>query len=150
MIEFNPIGFVETSATEKVDENWGTVESKIVLEEDYRGGFEGLADFSHAIILTFLHEAHFDAGKHLQRRPQGRDDMPPAGIFSQRAKNRPNPIGVTAVEIISVADDTLTVRGLDAINGTPVLDVKPYVPHFDRVDDPAVPQWIIRLMEDYF
>ncbi len=76
--------------------------------------------------------------------------MPKVGILSQRAKNRPNPIGITSVKIIGVGHDHLEIQGLDAINGTPVLDIKPYYPQFDRVDSPRVPEWVNRLMESYF
>ena len=76
--------------------------------------------------------------------------MPKIGIFSQRAKDRPNPIGVTAVKIVSVGDDYLEVQGLDAIDQTPVLDIKPYYPHYDKIDASEVPEWVNRLMENYF
>lgn len=69
--------------------------------------------------------------KHLQRRPQNRDDMPLVGIFSQRGKDRPNQIGIATVQIISVKEDELIVKGLDSINGTPILDIKPYYPIYD-------------------
>ena len=75
--------------------------------------------------------------------------MPLVGIFSQRGKDRPNTIGATAVEIISVEEQFITVRGLDAIDGTPVLDIKPYYPVFDK-REAVVPEWVNRLMEDYF
>ena len=76
--------------------------------------------------------------------------MPKVGIFAQRAKNRPNPIGVTAVEIVSVGENCIEVKGLDAIDGTPVLDIKPYYPTYDQVASPVVPDWVNELMKDYF
>ena len=76
--------------------------------------------------------------------------MPLVGIFSQRAKDRPNPIGLTSVKIIDVDKDFLLVEGLDAINGTPVLDIKPYYPQYDRIDDPIIPEWVTCLLESYF
>jgi len=76
--------------------------------------------------------------------------MPRLGIFAQRARHRPNPIGVTTVTIERVQDGVLTVRGLDAIDGTPVLDVKPHVPVYDAPTRPRVPEWIDRLMAGYF
>lgn len=85
----------------------------------------------------------------MQRRPQNREDMPMVGIFSQRGKDRPNKIGMTSVQIISVNDESLVIKGLDAIDGTPVLDIKPYYPVYDR-KDANVPQWVGRLMEHYF
>ena len=76
--------------------------------------------------------------------------MPEVGIFAQRAKHRPNPIGITAVELIELRGPVLVVRGLDAIDGTPVLDIKPYVPAFDSRPAAVVPIWIEELMKKYF
>ncbi len=124
--------------------------SRIALADHLAPGLRGLEQFSHVIVVFFMHEARFDARSDLVRRPQGRADMPEVGIFAQRAKHRPNPIGVTAAELVGVEGNVLSVRGLDAIDGTPVLDIKPYVPQFDRVSRPAVPEWVAQLMADYF
>lgn len=147
---FQPIGFVKADVMEKVDENWGEAVSEIVVNSDLAEGLEGLDGFSHAMILYHLNEAKFVKEKHLQRRPQGRDDMPMVGIFAQRAKDRPNSIGVTTVKILSVQQSSVRVQGLDAINGTPVLDIKPYYPHYDMKEDAVVPDWVNILMEHYF
>ena len=144
------IGYVESTATKQTDEHWGSVEARIALQPEYRGGLRGLEQFSHALIVTFLHEARFEPTKHLLRRPRGLASMPEVGIFAQRAKDRPNPLGITAVTIIGVESGALVVRGLDAINGTPVLDVKPYYPAYDRVMNAVVPEWVDSLMEKYF
>ena len=149
-ISLSPIGFVSSPVSQRVDEGWGNVVSRISLEPAYFGGLVGLEAFSHAIVVTYLHQAFFELSRHLRRRPQGRHDMPEVGIFSQRAKDRPNPIGVTAVAIVAVADTYLEVTGLDAIDGTPVLDIKPYFPHYDRIDSPRVPEWVDELMKGYF
>jgi tRNA-Thr(GGU) m(6)t(6)A37 methyltransferase TsaA len=133
-----------------MDENWGEIKSKIILNPEYTGTLLGLDNFSHAIIVTYLHQAKYEKEKHLQRRPRNLETMPKVGIFSQRAKDRPNPIGITAVEIITVGDDYLEIKGLDAINETPVLDIKPYYPHYDKIDSPKVPEWVDRLMKNYF
>jgi tRNA (Thr-GGU) A37 N-methylase len=76
--------------------------------------------------------------------------MPKVGIFAQRARHRPNPVGITAVRLLGIRGSTLTVQGLDAIDGTPVLDIKPYVPEFDRVPKPKVPGWMRKLLKGYF
>ena len=144
-----PIGTVKNYVTDRKDTAWGENVSDVILDRTYIGGLKGLEDFSHAIIVFLLDQAHFDPEKHLQRRPQNRDDMPVTGIFAQRGKDRPNRIGITAVEILSVTEDCLAVRGLDAIDGTPVLDIKPYYPAYDR-KEAAVPEWVNRLMEHYF
>jgi tRNA-Thr(GGU) m(6)t(6)A37 methyltransferase TsaA len=149
-VQLKPVGFVSSPVTEQTDENWGGVISRILLRPEYIGALFGLEDFSHAIIVTFLHQAKYEKERHLQRRPQGLEDMPKVGIFSQRAKDRPNQIGVTTVRILCVGSDSMEVQGLDAIDGTPVLDIKPYFPHYDRIDSPKMPEWVDRLMKRYF
>lgn len=147
---FHPIGVVRSPVIEPVDEGWGSVVSEVHVNEEYASGLQGLEEFSHAVVVMWLHLADFDPQEHLRRRPQGRKDMPCVGIFSQRARHRPNSIGITAVEVVDVKGNMLRVRGLDAIDGTPVLDVRPYFPHYDRVDDASVPDWVDRLMQGYF
>jgi tRNA (adenine37-N6)-methyltransferase len=145
-----PIGVVQSPVKEPVDENWGAVTSRILLEPEYGPGLFGLGDFSHVTVVTYLHKASFDPARHLQRRPRGLEHMPKVGIFSQRAKDRPNPLGVTAVKLLAVGENQITVQGLDAIDGTPVIDIKPYYPQYDRVDTASVPAWVDELMKRYF
>lgn len=76
--------------------------------------------------------------------------MPEIGVFAQRTKYRPNPIGISVVKIEAIQDHVLTVRGLDANNNTPVLDIKPYITEFDTRENVDVPYWMKKLMEDYF
>ena len=148
-MEFVIIGEVKSPVTEAVDMNWGAVISEIVLKPEFAPGLLGLGDFSHAMILTFLHEAKYVPEVHLRRHPQERQDMPFLGIFAQRARHRPNRIGVTACEIVEVTEGSVKVRALDAINGTPVIDVKPYVPVYDR-KDATIPDWMENMMKGYF
>jgi tRNA-Thr(GGU) m(6)t(6)A37 methyltransferase TsaA len=149
-MELTPIAVVASPVREGVDENWGAVVSEIRLRPEYAGGLRGLDGFSHALIIFYMHESSFDPATDLLRRPRGRADMPEVGSFSQRAKHRPNPIGITAAEIVAIDGGVLRVRGLDAIDGTPVLDIKPYVPAFDDRPDATVPEWMRRLMVGYF
>ena len=148
-MEFVIIGEVKSPITEAVDMNWGEVVSEIVLKPEFAPGLLGLGDFSHAMILTFLHEAKYVPEVHLRRHPQERQDMPLLGIFAQRARHRPNRIGVTACEIVEVTENSVKVRALDAINRTPVIDVKPYVPVYDR-KDATIPEWMEKMMKGYF
>ena len=147
---FEPIGVIQSDVTKKVDHNWGTVISKIVLDEDLTDGLKGLKDFSHVIVIYHLNQAKFIKADHLVRRPQGRDDMPMVGIFAQRAKDRPNAIGITAVKLLSVNKNVIEIQGLDAVDGTPVLDIKPYYPKYDARENATVPKWVDQLMKDYF
>lgn len=143
-----PIGVVENGQQEAVDEGWGQVVSTIRLRPDLHGIVDGLDQFTHALIICYLHET--PAVPEVRRRPRGRADMPELGLLAQRARHRPNPIAVTAVEVVAAHPDRLVVRGLDAIASTPVLDIKPYFPIFDRRDEARVPEWVDRLMEGYF
>jgi tRNA-Thr(GGU) m(6)t(6)A37 methyltransferase TsaA len=144
------IGTVRSEVIEPVDENWGNVESEIHLVDSLAGGLQGIEQFSHLIVVFFMHESVFDLETHLVRRPRDRSDMPLAGAFAQRARHRPNPIGITAVELVRVRGNVVTVNGLDAIDGTPVLDLKPYLPEWDCRPDAKIPQWVKKLMEGYF
>ena len=147
---FEPIGFVKSNVIEKVDQNWGAVVSQIVINECLTDGLKRLDDFSHIIVVYHLNQAEFIKDKHIVRRPQGRDDMPYVGIFAQRAKDRPNPIGITAVKLLSVHKNIIEVQGLDAINGTPIIDIKPYYPIYDLKPESTVPEWVDILMSGYF
>lgn len=148
-LELTVIGTVRSPVREGVDAEWGAVEATVELTADLADALHGLTDFSHALIVFYMHQSTF-AREDLVRRPQGRADLPKVGIFAQRAKHRPNAIGVTAVEIVGVDGRFLRVRGLDAIDGTPVLDVKPYFPWFDRRDDVRTPDWCDVIMRSYF
>ncbi len=149
-MDFAPIGFIKSPVKEQTDEGWGKVVSEIHIDPKWAIGLAGLEQFSHVIVLFYMHESTFTAESDLVRRPQGRDDMPMLGIFAQRAKHRPNPIGITAVPLLSVRDNVLTIKGLDAIDGTPVLDIKPYFPAYDLMERAEVPEWVDRLMVKYF
>jgi tRNA-Thr(GGU) m(6)t(6)A37 methyltransferase TsaA len=147
-ITMHAIGTVRNQITDPVDSGWGEVISVVELEPRWTGAVDGLSEFSHAIILTYLHQA---AGREVPvwRHPRNRTDMPLLGVLAQRARVRPNPIGITTCKIVDVEPNRLTIKGLDAISGTPVLDIKPYVPLFDRVETPEVPAWIGTLLSDY-
>lgn len=145
-----PIGRVASPIVDPTDESWGKVISRVDLLPDFQPGLRGLEAFSHVIVVTFLHRAAFDPLRHLLRRPRGLPSMPLVGIFAQRAKDRPNPLGVTVVRLLEVTPEAILVRGLDAIDGTPVLDIKPYYPQYDAAESPAVPDWVNELMRGYF
>lgn len=149
-MKFKPIGVVKSVIKKQIDQGWGKVPSYIVLKEEYAAGLKGLKNFSHILVIFDMHKAKFDPQADLVRRPQGRKDMPKLGIFAQRAKHRPNPIGLTAVKLMGVRKNVLRIKGLDAIDGTPVLDIKPYFVQFDRINHPLVPPWVKRLMKNYF
>ena len=149
-MNIEPIGIVKSPVKEAVDEKWGNVVAEIHLLDSLASGLQGIEQFSHVLVVFYMHESSFDPTGDLVRRPQGRADMPRVGIFAQRAKHRPNPIGITTVELVAVEGNVLKVRGLDAIDGSPVLDIKPYMRVFDSAPNPTIPEWAERLMQGYF
>jgi len=151
MAQFEPIGYVRTDRTEMSAGHWADVESRIEIEPRYVKGLLGLREFSHAVIVFHLDRIPpFDPATQITRNPRGMENLAPVGVFAQRTKFRPNPLGVTTVELVVVGDRGITVRGLDALDGTPVLDIKPYIPAFERKDDVRLPAWVEKMMDGYF
>ncbi len=150
MLQLEPIGIVKSARTADLDTDWGSVTAEIVVNEALAAGLQGLDAFSHILVVFYMHQASFNPATDLLRRPRGREDMPLLGIFAQRPKMRPNHIGITAVPLLGIEGNVVRVQGLDAVDGTPVLDLKPYFPVFDRVEDARTPEWVDRLMQGYF
>jgi tRNA-Thr(GGU) m(6)t(6)A37 methyltransferase TsaA len=144
------IGTVRSPQNQMSQGGWARIESTIEIAPEYVPGLKRLADFSHVIVTFALDRALFDPAQHLHRRPRGQADAPELGVFAQRTKYRPNPIGITTVELLGITGGSVRVRGLDALDGTPVLDLKPYIPMFDRVESPRVPEWVGIVMDGYF
>ena len=149
-LTLTPIGVVRNSVTDAVDAEWGQVVTEIHVQPELAAGLRGLEDWSHMIVVFYMHNAEFDMATHLVRRPRDLPEMPELGIFAQRARHRPNKIGLTAVKIMGVEGNVVRVRGLDAMDGTPILDLKPYAPVYDGATDPLIPGWFVRLMQGYF
>ena len=147
-----PIGVVRASRTVSFDDDWDAVESRIELDP---GALDadatlGLDAFSHIEVVYLFHLADTSAACRGARHPRGNPDWPRTGILAQRAKDRPNRIGVTVCRLLSVGERTIVVRGLDAIDGTPVLDVKPYLSGFAPRGEVREPAWSVELMAGYW
>jgi tRNA-Thr(GGU) m(6)t(6)A37 methyltransferase TsaA len=147
-----PIGIVRSPIHEPVDDVWGGVTAHIELDGSRfsQESLAGLDEFSHVeIVFIFdrVREHEVEAGA---RHPRGRTDWPKVGIFAQRGKNRPNRIGVTTCRLIAVRSLAIEVEGLDAIDGTPVLDIKPYLRQFAPRGDVHQPVWATELMARYW
>jgi tRNA-Thr(GGU) m(6)t(6)A37 methyltransferase TsaA len=146
-----PIGAVAGGRVEPIDDDWGNVEADIVLDDRFaEDALAGLADFSHIEVIFFFHLVGEEKIPQGTRRPRGREDWPLVGVFAQRNKARPNRLGVTTCRLLSVAGRTLHVQGLDAIDGTPVLDIKPYVTGFGPRGEVREPAWVQELMQAYW
>jgi tRNA-Thr(GGU) m(6)t(6)A37 methyltransferase TsaA len=151
-IEMKPVGVVRGGRTEAIDDDWGGSEAAIALDPDRFSPdvMAGLEAFSHVDVVYVFHLVGPDDVNLGARHPRGRADWPRVGIFAQRAKARPNRIGVTTCDLISVDGLELRVRGLDAIEGTPVLDVKPYMEEFGPRGEVREPDWARELMANYW
>lgn len=147
---FEPVGEVRSSVSPRRAAQWGEVVSELHFRDAVAEGLQGIEQFSHLLVLFFMHEAGYLPGRDLLRRPGERQDMPCVGIFAQRASTRPNCLGVSVVRLLWRRGTVLSVQGLDAIDGSPVLDVKPYFTAFDRASQPTEPDWVGRLMRGYF
>jgi tRNA-Thr(GGU) m(6)t(6)A37 methyltransferase TsaA len=146
------IGRVRSSRIGREDDDWGDVDSVIELDETRfsPAALLGLDEFSHVeVIFVFdrFDEARVTTGA---RRPRNNPDWPDVGIFAQRASSRPNRLGLTCCEVLGVDGLEVRVRGLDAIDGTPVLDIKPYVREFAPRGEVRQPAWISELMAGYW
>lgn len=136
---FTPIGCVKTDAVGDALKNKSAV-SKIELNAELVSSLSGIKDFSHLFVLYHLNQVTDEQRKILKVHPRGRIDLPLTGVFATRTMMRPNPIALTLVELLKVEGSVLTVKGLDAFDGTPVLDIKPY-DTWDCVENPKVPRW---------
>jgi len=150
-VELDPIGLVVGGRSEPIDDDWALVEADIVLDERFpHDATAGLEGFSH-IDVIFLFDRVAPAGVNVgARHPRNRADWPAVGIFAQRAKARPNRLGLTTCELLAVEGRRLRVRGLDAIDGSPVLDIKPTMEEFLPRGDLRQPAWSRELMAGYW
>ena len=153
MITLEPVGVVVGGRAEAVDDDWGGVEAVIRLDESRFGpdAVAGLEEFSHLVVVFFFHLVGPDEVQSGARHPRGNPEWPAVGMFAQRARMRPNRIGVSTCALVAVDGLDLHVRGLDAVDGSPVLDVKPYVLEFEpRQADVRQPAWVTDLMRGYY
>lgn len=135
------IGQVRNEVKEPGMRDWGRVASSLVIDPNLTECVEGLEEFSHIIVLFWIHKSR---GFLLKLHPQGRADLPLVGVLSTRAPHRPNPIGLKAVRLLERNQNILTVIGLDAIDGSPILDIKPYM-SMDSIPDAKHPDWVSKL-----
>jgi len=151
--EMTPIGVVHNDRTEPIDDDWDRVNSSIELDLSVVGAeaIKGLFRFSHIEVVFVFDRVDPDSVELAARHPRGNTDWPKVGILAQRAKARPNRIGTTVCELMAVRPNgVIEVRGLDAIDGTPVLDIKPYFAEFAPRGDVKQPDWSRELMAQYW
>lgn len=125
--------------------NWDEVVSDVAVDSSLSEALDGLEGFSHIIILWWMHQAATTGQVSTKIHPRGNQELPLVGLFATRSPHRPNPIGKATVRLLERRGNILKVKGLDAIDGTPVIDIKPYIPGYDAATDARVPPWITRL-----
>lgn len=151
MISIQPVAFVRGGRTAPEDDQWDRERARIVLADHLpEEAIMGLDAFSHAEIIFHFHLVPDDKIETGARHPRGNPDWPRIGIFAQRGKNRPNRIGVTVCRILSVKGREIEVQGLDAIDATPILDIKPVMREFLPRGEIRQPDWADELMKDYW
>jgi tRNA-Thr(GGU) m(6)t(6)A37 methyltransferase TsaA len=137
-----PIGVVRSPVREPGTRFGDRVVSEIHLHPKWIKALKGLEDFSHIIVLFWLSRVR---GVELQTHPRNRKDLPRVGTFSTRSPFRPNPIGLTVCQLLKRRGTRLQVKGLDAVDGTPVVDIKPYISDNDFVHHPRMSGWVYKL-----
>ena len=137
------IGVVRNEVKRKPDRgfNWWGVVSEICIDSDLAPALDGLDEFSHIMVICWMHRATDESKMALKVHPRGREELSPVGLFASRSPYRPNPLSKTTVRLLEHRGDILKVVGLDAIDGTPVIDIKPYIPDYDSVDGARAPEW---------
>jgi tRNA (adenine37-N6)-methyltransferase len=149
-ISFTPIATVKNMRLVPTDDHWKNIVSEIVLAEDIpTEALNNITDFSHLEIIYFFDQVN-PQDIVFSGRPRGNPNYPSVGIFGQRKKDRPNRIGLCTVEILEKKGRSLFVKYLDAINGTPVLDIKPVFREFQTKDEINQPAWVADLMQNYW
>ena len=120
---------------------WEKVVSEVVVDSSLAEALDGLEGFSHIVVLYWMHQV-VASKLSLKIHPMGKSELPLVGLFATRSPYRPNPVGQTVVRLLERRGNILVVEGLDAIDSTPVVDIKPYIPHGDTAVSAKVPAWI--------
>lgn len=147
-----PIGFVRSSRTVPIDDAWADIRATITLDAERftPAALCGLTEFSHVEVLYVFDRVDSATVETSARHPRGNESWPLVGVFAQRAKDRPNRIGVSVCELVAVDGLEVTVAALDAIDATPVLDLKPYMAEFAPRGELRQPTWSHELMAGYW
>jgi len=145
-VNYSPIGIVKNAIDEPVYIEYGNLLSDVIIKEEFQPALDQLDAYSHLVIVYHMDQICLHKQQHV---PQGKyQEVPEVGIFACRCPWRPNPIAVTTVKLMKIDGNVITVKGLDAANKSPVLDVKPYYPPYDKIgdqEDIRVPEWIYKL-----
>ena len=145
-ILLEPIGVVSNSIIDTGHRGWKDVYSDIFVKEEHIPALDGLAEFSHIIVFFWLHKTTPEERATGRERPKNKAEMPELGVFAWHSPRRPNPIGMSIVKLLEVQGNRVKVQGLDAIDQTPVLDLRPYIGSYYHVDGSTEPAWVARCL----
>ena len=140
-IVLSPIGVVRSAARDLRRPDQMARRVTIELADTYAAALHGFEGFSHAIVLTWLDRVSDEERERLTEYPAGDTSLPEIGVLALRTHHRPNPVGVTVVRVRRVEGSRVDVIGLDAVDGTAVLDIKPYLPPYDSMPEARLPGW---------
>ncbi|GGR31640.1 tRNA (N6-threonylcarbamoyladenosine(37)-N6)-methyltransferase TrmO [Streptomyces cinereoruber] len=147
----DPVGRIVGGRAEVRDDEWGEVSAVIRLDERFEpDALAGLDSFSHVEVVYHFDRVPVEKVETGARHPRGNTDWPLVGIFAQRGKNRPNRLGVSRCRLLRVDGLDVHVQGLDAVDGTPVLDIKPYMAEFGPRGTTSQPEWATEIMREYY
>lgn len=138
-----PIGRARNTIKRPTLAGWKNSVTTVTLDRRYAKGLDGIEGYSHVIIVYWMGQ---EKECHLKHHPQGRQDVPYGGIFSCRCPQRPNRIAMSTVQLLARNRNSIKVKGLDILDSTPILDIKPYTPQYDLVSRAKVPNWVDRLV----
>lgn len=138
------IGIVRNEIKQPIRHGWREIISEIMVNSDLTEALDGLDEFSHIIVLYWLHQLPAGKSLPLKVHPMGKTELPLVGRFATRSPSRPNPVGQATVKLLERRGNILKVKGLDAIDGTPVIDIKPYIPGYDSAADAKAPPWMTK------
>jgi len=138
-IAFTAVGIVRSRRKKPAHRKYSDLISEIVINKELAPALDHIEEFSHIIVLWWIHKSHRPAP--MKVHPRGNPENGLMGVFATRSPDRPNPIGKSTVRLLERRGNVLKVQGLDAIDGTPVLDIKPYIPGYDSVENATAPPW---------
>ncbi|MBI4328684.1 MAG: tRNA (N6-threonylcarbamoyladenosine(37)-N6)-methyltransferase TrmO [Chloroflexi bacterium] len=145
-VQFTPIGTVRNAITDIYYRGFSDIESQVAVDPALEEGLDGIEEYSHLQVIFYFHRLERERVR-LKRRPWDREDAPEMGVFALRTQLRPTPIGSSVVRLLLRAGNVLWVRGLDAIDGTPVLDIKPFDLDTEALKGLHIPPWLRRLRD---
>ncbi|KFN03495.1 S-adenosylmethionine-dependent methyltransferase [Bacillus clarus] len=151
MFSLQPIAFVHNERKMIVDDEWGEVQSLITLTDSFsEESIQGIESFSHIEVIFYFHKVTDEQIQYVARHPRNNMEYPKVGIFAQRGKNRPNRLGATIAKVLRREGKSIVVEGLDAIDGTPILDIKPVMREFIPTEELIQPEWATSIMKQYW